>query len=92
MAKWQDCDTSTPENWARTWLDKAEAQIASPAPAYLNEDGSVDKFGLVCDLWADLPWTPDEYDRVEKVLMGDPRWPAIDAFGQEAEEGRVPRP
>jgi hypothetical protein len=81
-------DTSSSETWAAEWLAKAAAQIADPAEAYRTRDGQIDRFSLACDLWADLPWANPQLGEVMAIVAADPRWPAVNAFGEEADRTR----
>jgi hypothetical protein len=81
-------DTSSSERWAAGWLATATAQIADPPEAYRTRDGQIDRFSLACDLWADLPWVDPKLGEVMAIVEADPRWPAINAFGEEADRTR----
>jgi hypothetical protein len=81
-------DTSSSATWAAGWLASATEQIADPPDAYRTRDGDTDRFSLACDLWADLPWAEPQLGAVMAIIEADPRWPAINAFGEEADRSR----
>jgi hypothetical protein len=60
----------------------------TPTPSYRIRDGEIDRFSLACDLWADLPWSGPQRAEAMAIIEADPRWPAINAFGEKADRSR----